>query len=123
MGRLLQRPEFSFASARLSGYDNDMTDADFGLTLTILKEIRADLGEHRRLLLQLVEASRRHDRRFEDIERRFADVERRIADTRNELELMLKGELLGRLTHFETQIDEKLARLSDRAEALETAKT
>ncbi len=93
-----------------------MTDADFGLTLAILKEIRADLGEHRRLLLQLVEASRRHDRRFEDIERR-------IAETRDELDLMLKGELLGRLTHFETQIDEKLARLSDRVEALETAKT
>jgi hypothetical protein len=29
---------------------------------------------------------------------------------------------MGRLSHFETQIDEKLAQLSDRLQAIETAK-
>ena len=97
-------------------YDASMTEADFSLTVSILKEIRAELREHRTMLLQLVDASRRHDRRFEE-------VERRIADTRGEIELMLKGELLGRLAHFETQIDEKLAQLSDRVEALESTRS
>jgi uncharacterized protein YhaN len=74
-------------------YDASMTVADFSLAVSILKEIRAELREHRAMLLQLVDASRRHDRRFEE-------VERRIADTRGEIELMLKGELLGRLLAF-----------------------
>ena len=104
-------------------YDGSMTEADFSLTVSILKEIRAELREHRTMLLQLVDASRRHDRRFEEVERRIEEVERRIADTRGEIELMLKGELLGRLAHFETQIDEKLAQLSDRLEALESTRS
>ena len=53
------------------------------------------------------------------MERRFGDVERRISDTRAEIELMLKAELLGRLTHFETQMDERIAQLQDRLSALE----
>jgi len=102
-----------------------MSDADNTLMLSILRELRSDLRQHRDMLLQLVEASRRHDRRFDDIdgrfgdvERRFGDMERRIGDLRGELELMLKGELLGRLTHFETQIDERLSELSDRINAV-----
>jgi len=82
--------------------------------LSILREIRAEVREHRTLLLQLVDAGRRRDRRFDDIERR-------ISDTRDEIELMLKGELLGRLAHFETAIDEKLDRIADRIAVLETA--
>ncbi len=96
-----------------------MAEADDSLMLAILKELRADMRQQRTLLLQLSEASRRHDRRFDDIERRFGDVERRISDTRAELELMLKAELLGSLTHFETQMDERIARLEDRVSALE----
>ena len=48
-------------------------------------------------------------------------LERRLGDLSGELELMVKSELMGRLTHFETQIDEKLAQLSDRLHAIETA--
>ena len=69
--------------------------ADDSLLLTVLKEIRADLREHRTLLLQLVDANQRSNARFDTIERR-------VGDLRPDLELMLKGELLGRLTHFET---------------------
>ena len=35
---------------------------------------------------------------------------------------MLKAELQERLTHFETQIEEHLAQLSDRVSALEAAR-
>ncbi|MGD1037187.1 MAG: hypothetical protein ABR878_08315 [Roseiarcus sp.] len=90
-----------------------MPSTDDTLLLSILKELRAEMREHKAMLLQLVDASRRHDRRFDDLEHRFGDL-------RGELELMLKGELMGRLSHFETQIDEKLERLSDRLRAVET---
>ena len=39
-----------------------------------------------------------------------------------ELEPMLKSESTGRLTHFETQIDEKLAQLSHRLHTVEAAR-
>jgi hypothetical protein len=81
-----------------------MTHPDDALMLSILKEIRVELRDHRTLLLQLADGSRRHDRRFNDIERRLGDLSA-------ELELMVKSELMGRLSHFETQIDEKLAQL------------
>ena len=50
-------------------------------------------------------------------------MERRLGDLSAELEPMVKSELMGRLSHFETQIDEKLAQLSDRLQAIETAKS
>ncbi len=90
-----------------------MPSTDDTLLLSILKELRAEMREHKAMLLQLVDASRRHDRRFDDLEHRFGDL-------RSELELMLKGELMGRLSHFETQIDEKLGQLADRLRAVET---
>ncbi|MFZ0209000.1 MAG: hypothetical protein WAL59_23310 [Roseiarcus sp.] len=92
-----------------------MPHPDDSLMLSILKDIRVELRDHRTLLLQLADGLRRHDRRFNDMERRLGDLSA-------ELELMVKSELMGRLTHFETQIDEKLAQLSDRLQAIETAK-
>ncbi len=92
----------------------------------ILREIRAGTNQHRTMLLQVVEFLRRHDRRFDEIERRFGDVdrrfgdiERRISDTRADIELMVKAELLGRVTHFETLMDERIAQLEDRLSAVE----
>jgi hypothetical protein len=81
-----------------------MPHPDDALMLSILKEIRVELRDHRTLLLQLADGSRRHDRRFNDMERRLGDLSA-------ELELMVKSELMGRLSHFKTQIDEKLGRV------------
>ncbi len=89
-----------------------MAEADDSLMLAILRELRAEMRQQRMLLLQLSEAVHR-------LERRFGDIERRISDTRAEIELMLKAELLGSLTHFETQMDERIAELEDRVSALE----
>ncbi len=47
------------------------------------------------------------------------EPERRISDTRAEIELMVEAELLGRLTHFETRMDERIAELEDRLSAVE----
>jgi hypothetical protein len=45
------------------------------------------------------------------------------SETRDEIELMLKSELLGHLTHFETQIDEKIAELATRLSAVEATQS
>ncbi len=96
-----------------------MAEPDSSLMMAILRELRADMRQLRTLLLQVAEATHRHDRRFDDMERRFGDVERRISDTRAEIELMLKAELLGSLTHFETRMDARIAELEDRLSASE----
>jgi hypothetical protein len=70
-----------------------MAEADDSLMPAILRELRGEMRQQRTLLLQLSEAVHR-------LERRFGDVERRISDARAEIELMLKAELLGSLTHF-----------------------
>ena len=57
-----------------------MPEADNSLMLTIFKELRADMRQQRTLLLQVTEAERRHDRRFDDVERRFDEVERRFGE-------------------------------------------
>ncbi len=98
-----------------------MADIDNSLTLSILKEIRADLKQQQSLLLQLVELGQRHTRRFADIDdrfaevdRRFATIERRINDLVPEMELMLKGELMGRLANFESRVDHRIDELAAR---------
>ncbi len=99
-----------------------MPNPDHSLMLSILTEIRPELRNHGILLLQLADGLRRHDRSFSDMDRRFSDLEHRIGDKTGELELMVKSEPMGWLTHFETQIDEKWTRPLDRLDALEGAK-
>jgi hypothetical protein len=96
-----------------------MAEPDNSLMMAILRELRADMRQQTSLLLQVAEATHRHDRRFDEIERRFGDVERRISDTRAEIELMLKAELLGTPTHFEMRMDARIAELEVRLPALE----
>jgi len=64
------------------------------LTHQMLKTIRREQEEHRTLLLGVIDQGRR--------------LERRMSEMRDDLELMIKSELMGRLTHFETRMDEKL---------------
>jgi hypothetical protein len=61
-----------------------MPHPDDALMLSISKDIRVELRDHRTLLLQLADGSRRHDRRFNDMERRLGDLSA-------ELELMVKA--------------------------------
>jgi hypothetical protein len=65
--------------------------------------IRRDYREMRALVLGMLDQNRR----------RFDDVERRIKDLRDDLELMIKAELMGRLGHFETQIEARIAALAE----------
>jgi hypothetical protein len=43
-----------------------------------------------------------------ELERRMGEIERRMGELKDDLELMFKMELIGRLTHFETVIEQRL---------------
>jgi len=62
--------------------------------------LRRELGEMRSLLLALADQGRR--------------IERRVGEIRDDIELMVKTELMGRLGHFETQIEARLDALESR---------
>ncbi len=85
-----------------------MVEADSTLLLTLLREIRTELRDLRAVTLGNTEATRR--------------TERRVGELRDELELMLKVEALGRSAHFETLYDEKLAKLEERIAAVEAGR-
>ena len=86
-----------------------MTAETENLVLSLLRDIRKEQTEQRSLLLSTVDYMRKMEQRLEG----------RLAAVRDDLELMLKSELLGRLTNFETLIDQKLETLSDRVAAIE----
>jgi hypothetical protein len=69
------------------------------------RALREEVADIRGLALQTVEYARR--------------VERRVFEMRDDFELMIRVELDGRLTHFETRFERQLAPLSERIAALE----
>lgn len=80
-----------------------MNDEPDNVVLRHLRDIRRDLTDQRTLLLSLVDQVQRMERR----------LERRISETKDDIELMLKAELMGRMGNFETRFEARL-------EALET---
>jgi len=84
---------------------------DNTLLVSLLRDIRREKGEQRSLLLNLVDYARKLEQRIDQVERRLDD---RIMSLRDDLELMLKSNFLGKLTHFETRIAGRLAELESR---------
>ncbi len=70
------------------------------MVLRLLRDIRREMTDQRALLLALVEQGQR--------------LERRISETRDDIELMLKAELMGRLGNFETRFEQRLDDLERR---------
>lgn len=93
-----------------------MVESSENLVLTILREMRKEQADHRVLLLGVVDSLRRLEARSD---KRMLALETRLADLRDDLELMLKSEMLGSRTHFETLYEQKLENLADRLAALE----
>ncbi len=86
----------------------DSGKIDNKLLLSTLRDIRRDQRETKELLVALT-------KHVFDVEKRLAkrmdDMNKRFDEVKDDLEIMLKSELLGRLTHFETRIDEKIEEL------------
>jgi hypothetical protein len=72
------------------------------LILEQLRLIRRDIADLRTITLHTADHSRR--------------IERRIEEVRDDLEMMLKNELMGRLGTFEMRVDEKLDAAVERLE-------
>lgn len=73
--------------------------------LAELRELKTELGEVRRLTLLVSEHTHRLDRR--------------IGELLDDLELMIKSELMGRQAHFETRLEAPIGDVVARPEALE----
>jgi chromosome segregation ATPase len=101
-------------------------NVDNTLLQNLLLDIRKELGEQRGLLLQSLELDRRRyrdiddrvlaiDRRIAGVDERISGLDARIANLKDELEMMIKSELMGALANLETRIehmfDERLARI------------
>jgi hypothetical protein len=86
---------------------------DESLVLSVLEDVRTESRQHHELLTQLHDQMRRGFDRVETrllaIERRQLGLEERMHGFGGELELMIKSELLGRLAHFETVIEQQLS--------------
>jgi len=87
--------------------------------LTETKALRREVADVRTLALQTADFTRRMeqhldaringvDTRINGVDARVGSVDTRIASLRDDLELMVKSELMGRLAHFETRIEHML---------------
>jgi len=88
------------------------------LSLRVLDEqrvIRREMGDVRTLILGLVDQGQRFDRRLGQFERRLGELKIELHETKDDIELMLKAEIMGRMGHVETRIDA----LSDRVTAID----
>lgn len=74
---------------------------DNKLLLSTLRDIRRDQRETKELLVALT-------KHVSELEKRLA---RRVDDVKDDLEIMIKSELMGRLTNYETRIDQKIEEL------------
>jgi hypothetical protein len=75
----------------------------------LLRAIRRENADFRTLLLGLVTQGQR-------LERRMGELDRRMIEMRDDIELMLKSEVMGR----ETRIERLIEALSERIAALES---
>ena len=75
-------------------------------TLEEMRQMRRELADVRTLTLHTSDYVRRLDRR--------------MGELRDDLEMMLKSEIMGALTHFETRLEGTVDRLAERIDALET---
>lgn len=74
-------------------------------TLSEVRQLRKEVADVRTLALQSTEFTRR--------------MERRVNELKDDLELMLKSELMGQLTHVETRLEASIDALSERVSAIE----
>jgi hypothetical protein len=88
-----------------------VAESDEGtLVLRILREIRAEQSQHRTLILQTIDSLRRMDQR---LDARITAIDLRIAGLHDDLELMIKSEVMGRMTNFETKFEHRMDKLEE----------
>lgn len=84
----------------------EMSENRENAILEQLRQMRTEVQEVRAAALQNAEYARR-------LEHRMASFEQRLGKLRDDLELSIKAELMGRVGHFETVIEQRLDALGD----------
>ncbi len=96
-----------------------MSDQPDDLVLQHLRLIRAELRDVRTLTLRLADQGRQLDQRISHVDQRISQVDQPIDMLKDDLELIIRTELMGQLGHFETVMGTQLDTLSTRVAALE----
>ena len=86
--------------------------ASNALMLTVLRDLRREQRENRDLLIKLAETVIRTGAKIDALEARLIQ---KMQDQRDELELIIKSEIMGRLHHIEDIIDLKIKEASQQA--------
>ena len=79
-----------------------MAEEPTNLIIEHLRSLRAEVADMRTVLLASIDRSRR--------------VERRIEEMRDDLEIMIKAELMGRPGNFEAHVDARLDAMREQIE-------
>jgi len=88
-----------------------MAETDEGsLVLRILREIRSEQSQHRTLIRQTIDTLPRMEQR---LDARTTALDLRVAGLSDDLELMIKSEVMGRMTNFETKYEHRLDKLEE----------
>jgi len=81
-----------------------MSDDPDNVVLRHLRDIRREMRDHRTLLAGLVDQGQR-------LERRMGELDRRMGEIKDDIELMLKAELMARMGNFESRFEARLEAL------------
>jgi archaellum component FlaC len=90
------------------------------LVLSLLRELRSDMQTQSSVTNKLIDMTRRIERRMDAVDEqlahmgeRIARINTRIGDQHDELELLVKGELMGALTHNNVQNENAIHTMED----------
>jgi hypothetical protein len=98
-----------------------MPESTSQLMIEILQTLRDELRTHRALHEKTVEGIAALNRRQDETNRRLDNIEHRFSEETNTLEMIIRSEMLGSRTHFETQFEHKLEDVIERLHKLEVA--
>lgn len=88
----------------MSDVNLEMLQALMQRGLEELAGSRKEANEVRAILLSLVDSQRR-------LERRMGELSHRVEEMKDDIELMLKAEIMGRMGHYEQAMDARVAAL------------
>ncbi len=105
----------------------EMTQTLMGRFMDELRIVRNENGSMRTIMLGLSDQGRRIERRLGEIDRRVGELDRRVGEldrrigefdrrldeAKDDMELMIRSEMMGRLGNFEVRFERRLEELAE----------
>lgn len=95
-----------------------MVDEGDDLVLRLLRDMRTEHTQDRKRLLQIVDVPRKMEQRLETrisaVDQRISALDRRFNELKDDLELLLRSEIMGSQTNFEINFDHRLQEIGER---------